>query len=132
MSLNRLTGGQPPATFVLRRRDKSHGTARPFLPRSRKRELANYFGLIYIRGAAKPLMRGQLTDKKAIGRAILSTRYFSRAESIDGGDTIVLHFLTADGQDTAIMITRRAARTVQEAIGAELAKPTRHNLSDGG
>ena len=65
-------------------------------------------------------------------RAILSTRCFSRAESIDGGDTIVLHFRAADGGDAAVLVPRKAAHTVQGALEAELAKPTRQRGTDLG
>ncbi|GJE49970.1 hypothetical protein GOFOIKOB_3011 [Methylobacterium tardum] len=57
--------------------------------------------------------------------AILSTRCFSRSESIDGGDTIVLHFRAADGKDAAVMIPRKAAQAAQQALEAELGKPSR-------
>lgn len=65
-------------------------------------------------------------------RTILSTRCFSRAESIDGGDTIILHFRCADGRDAAVMIPRKAAQTARQALEAELAKSVSPHVHDAG
>lgn len=64
--------------------------------------------------------------------AILSTRCFSRSESIDGGDTIVLHFRAVDGKDAAVMIPRKAAQAARHALEAELDKPVRDAAPDAG
>jgi hypothetical protein len=51
---------------------------------------------------------------------VISTRCFSRVESIDSGDTIVLHFRAAGGEPAAVMIPRKAAQAVHQALAAHL------------
>jgi len=62
---------------------------------------------------------------------IISTRCFSRVETIDSGDTIVLHFRAAGGEPAAVMIPRKAAQAVHQALAAQLEVGNEHerNLS---
>ncbi len=54
--------------------------------------------------------------------AVLSMRTLVRAETIDGGDTIVLHLQSADAAPIALVMPRQTAHAVRRAIDAELAE----------
>ncbi|MFC5554445.1 hypothetical protein [Methylobacterium iners] len=63
---------------------------------------------------------------------ILSARALVRAETIDGGDTIVLHMQGADGTSASVLMPRHAAQAVRSAIDTELAAPRRQSPFDAG
>jgi hypothetical protein len=55
-----------------------------------------------------------------------------RSETIDGGDTIVLHMHGADGTPLALLMPRQAAQAVRAAIHNELAASLSQGPSDDG
>lgn len=70
-------------------------------------------------------------DEEAKPR-ILSTRALVNAETIDGGDTIVLHMRAADGEPASVLMPRHVAQAVRAAIDAEFAIPPQQSLANDG
>lgn len=54
------------------------------------------------------------------GQAVVSTRKFDRIEYLDGGDTIVAHFVCSEHQNVALMIPRDAMLGLISALGDSL------------
>jgi len=51
---------------------------------------------------------------------ILSVRAVTRAEVIDGGDTVALRICCADGQPAAILVPREVARAMAETLSEKV------------
>ena len=54
---------------------------------------------------------------------VVSAASFTSLRLIDGGDTVAMSFLTPDGSETAILIPRDVARTVQAHLAEILTVP---------